>query len=217
MSEPLPLRFGRDISSERLDELDLECISYGAELIRPDQGNIHILDIGAGFGAVARELSKLPGTRVTAVDRNRALQEHYAGLQRSHPNLEFKACCVPDDWPFEGNRFTIVACQRMIHYLPHAAALDLLVKIRRVLDRGGRLFISVSGANTELADGLEDVPLARRFGALRPDRQTQHDIRAPVCLYTADEFTATLHSAGLRVVRCWLSDFGNVKAIAHCA
>jgi len=38
-----------------------------------------------------------------------------------------------------------------------------------------------------------------------------------VCLYTADEFDATLTTTGFRVERCWLSDFGNVKAIARPA
>jgi len=217
MNESSPLRFGRDISSERLDELDLECIAYGAELLRQRGTGVTVLDIGAGFGAVAQALSRLPGTSVTAVDRNGALQQHFDRLRETHPNLEFRACDVAAEWPFEGTAFAIVACQRMIHYLPHASALDLLGRIRSVLDDGGRLFISASGANSELADGLEAVPLARRFGTLRPDRQAQHDIREPVCLYTADELTTTLQAVGFNVDRCWLSDFGNVKAIARPA
>jgi SAM-dependent methyltransferase len=217
MNDSSPPRFGRDISSERLDELDLECIAYGAELVRQRGAGVAMLDIGAGVGAVAQALSRLPGTAVTAVDRNRALQEHYDRLRGSLPNLEFRACDVAAEWPFAGRIFAIVACQRMIHYLPHASALDLLGRIRGVLDDGGRLFVSASGASSELGDGLEAVPLADRFRMLRPDRQAQHDIREPVCLYTGDELTATLQAAGFSVDRCWLSEFGNVKAIARPA
>jgi len=211
-----PLRFGHDISSERLDELDLACIAHAAETVR-QRGPIAALDIGAGFGAVARALGELPGTRVTAVDRNPDLRSHYERLRPTHPNVDFRACNVPVEWPFDDAAFALVTCQRMIHYLPHHGALELLAKIRRALDDDGRLFISASGSGSELADGLDLVPLARRFGRLRPDRQAEHDIREPVCLYSADELAATLHAAGFRVERCWLSDFGNVKAIAHRA
>ena len=217
MNESSPPRFGRDISSERLDELDLECIAYGAELVRQRGAGVAMLDIGAGFGAVAQALSRLPGTMVTAVDRNPALQDHYDRLRDTHPNLEFKACDVSVQWPFASVAFAIVACQRMIHYLPHVSGLDLLGRIRSVLENDGRLFVSASGASSELGDGLDAVPLAHRFRTLRPDRQAQHDIREPVCLYTADELIATLHAAGFSVDRCWLSDFGNVKAIARPA
>jgi SAM-dependent methyltransferase len=215
MIDSSALRFGRDVSSGRRDELDLECIAYGVELVRQRRSGIAVLDIGAGYGAVAQALSDLPGTNVTAVDRDPALQPHYDRVRHSRPNLEFRQCDVAAEWPFEDATFAIVACQRMLHYLPHAAALVLLGRIRRALDGDGRLFISASGAGSELADGLDLAPLAQRFGVLRPDRQAQHDIREPVCLYGRDEFAATLETAGFGVDRCWLSEFGNVKAIAR--
>ena len=58
-----------------------------------------------------------------------------------------------------------------------------------------------------------EVAIEERFGVLSDLGQDMFSIQEPVCLYSQEEFVNLLQSAGWIVDECWVSAFGNIKAV----
>jgi len=103
----------------------------------------HVLDVACGTGVVARAAAKRVGSagRVVGVDLNPAMM----GVARSLP----VPTGAPIEWlerdaldlQFEDTSFDVVLCQQGLQFFPDKEAA--LKEMRRVLDRGGRLALSV--------------------------------------------------------------------------
>jgi SAM-dependent methyltransferase len=210
---------GVDIATQRADDLDLAAIAH-IESIKPDvkQGRAHVLEIGCGFGGQAVRMAKA-GAKVLATDLE-DYSEHVAQLSSdvSEGSVDFLQAKIEDLSQVLGctERFDVVMCQRMIHYLPWAAAVASLRSLRSVAKHGGRLFISASGLLSELGQGYEgkDVAIPERFHRLEEAMATKHAIFPRVCLYTEAEMIALLTETGWEPVKVFSSPFGNIKAIA---
>jgi ubiquinone/menaquinone biosynthesis C-methylase UbiE len=105
-----------------------------------------VLEIGPGFGATTKVLSRRPGA-LTVLE----LDEGYC--ERLRRELPERVTVVQGDataMPFDDGRFSAVVCFTMLHHLPSAAAQDrLLGEAARVLAPGG-LFAGTDSIGTSL-------------------------------------------------------------------
>jgi hypothetical protein len=109
--------------------------------------------------------------------------------------------------------FDIALCQRTIHYLSYKAARESLRTVRSLVKE--KLFISVTGTGSLIGEvyPAAALPIEDRFAELSDLGKDMFSIREPVCLYNQAEFVNLLQSAGWIVDECWVSAFGNIKAV----
>lgn len=93
-----------------------------------------VLEIGPGFGATTRVLSRRPGA-LSVLE----LEQRYCEKLRRTLDGEVEVINADaTDMPFEDARFSAVVCFTMLHHLPSPAAQDrLLAEASRVLRSGG--------------------------------------------------------------------------------
>lgn len=204
---------GADIASQRADDLDL--IALGFLRSRPHSSTTMALDLACGKGGQAYRMA-LAGARVIAVDSS-DFEDDILKLRKSSGGLNISF--LKEDMrflDFPGTvSFDIIICQRAIHYLPHLEAIKVVARMGKWLKPDGRIFLSASGANSELGSlypGLEHN-VEDRFHPLDPAMQEKHDIRGDVCLYTQDDIHLLAKRSNLQVLQSFLSPFGNIKAV----
>lgn len=208
--------FGIDIATQRADDLDemtLEAIRSMVAVSKTPRS----LDIACGAGGQAARMSAA-GALVTAcdiIDYEEAIAatcQHLSAPMVSFSKTDMRA--LTDVFPPHG--FDILTCQRAIHYLPYQAALAAVSSMATLLVPGGRLFLSASGLESELAAGYsgKDMHIHARYAPLSPEIVARHGIHGPVCLYTKDELLTLMEGAGFNVLTVFASPFGNVKAMA---
>ena len=203
----------------RADDLDERCLDFlerRAEeypSVRPTA-----LDIATGDGKQALRMAQ-HGAMVTAVDvhdRARTLADAARRWRITRPpvfcRVDMQA--LSEDLP--GAPYDAIVCQRAIHYLPYVEALAALRQWPRFLKSGGRLYISAYGLRSVFANGYPDLgrPVEKRFAALSWETAERYGVRAPVCLYDTVDLIDLLHRAGFGVAETFVSDTGNVKAVA---
>jgi hypothetical protein len=210
---PTSGRHGANISSQRLDELDIRALRYAL-----DQSNrpAAALDLGCGlglqglrfasFGLPTVLIDQLPVemTVLGLADLPALLPISY--LQRYARQL------AAGDLPAV---LQLCYSQRFIHYLRFGEAVDLLRLIRGRMPPGARLFLSASGLASELGLGYtgHDSPLSERLAPLEPGLAAKHCIVEPVCLYGPEELAILGETARFRPERVFASAFGNVKGV----
>lgn len=96
-----------------------------------------VLEVGCGDGSFTRSLAEL-SSRVTAVDISASQIERNA---RAHPEIRFLQHDVAQPFPFARETFGAVWCSEVLEHLfdPGFA----LREMQRVLERGGRLLVTV--------------------------------------------------------------------------
>ena len=116
----------------------------------------------------------------------------------------------------KGYSFHLICCQRAIHYLPWAEAVEVVRQFASLLLPGGKVFLSASGLHSELGNGYAhgSVPVEDRYAPLAQAMADKHGIAGDVCLYDADDLARLLTMAGLTVETIFTSSFGNIKGIA---
>jgi len=214
--QPTKTMHGIDISSQRTDWLDQCCLDAVSEKAAPGQ-DVITLDLGAGEGAQSIRMART-GAKVTAVDLETAALSQ--NVSASGPQMKQRIRVIekrfehlqsgdlPEDMDF-------IYAQRSIHYLPYDGALTLLKMARNKMARGGQIFISAGGFDTEygLAHPGRDKPIQDRFDFISPEMQKKHGICHKITVYTAGEMAELLSESGFSVQEVRLSEFGNVKAI----
>ena len=97
--------------------------------------------------------------------------------------------------------------------MKYSEALDLLTFLKKIVSK--KLFISVTGIDSDIGEQYtaKELLLAERFSTLEKEAQETFSITEPVCLYTPVEFIELLTEAGFEIEVCWVSAFGNIKAI----
>jgi hypothetical protein len=203
---------GSDIAGQRIDELDRIALAQVLDLAatRPS-----CVEFGPGFGWQGARFALLgarthlydllpPSRLVSAVAREPGIELVY-----SQVDLGVLAGVVLPP------RIELAFSQRTLHYLPFAAARDLLTLAAGRMGAGAMLCLSVSGIASELGDGYAHaaLPVAQRFAPLAPAMQSRHGITEALCLYAPAELTALAEASGFAAERVWLSPFGNVKGI----
>ena len=167
---------------------------------------------------LACKLARL-GARVTVTGQpalrreaeNRILA---AGYRDEVGFIEVYWPALPDKLP--GEAFDMIVVRRDLSALPYAEASQVIRQLLRRLRIGGKIYLSVLGLLSELAEGYggNDAELVSRFAPLKPLLADKYDIAGPVCLYTERELFLLLLEAGASVLRTLTTTYGSVKAIA---
>lgn len=206
---------GIDVASKRADDLDKKVLAYIA-----DHPGCQVLELGSGAGGQSVRMA-LAGAQVTAVDRFDfssifAQLREEKGLSVDQLHFVLGDMLWLEDMGVQG-KFAATVLQRTLHHVPYLAAKQLLTHLKE-LTTGG-LYVSVTGLGSLVGDtypgGLE--PITERFCSLTDLGKEMFQIREPVCLYTQTEFEELLEVAGWRVDECWVSAFGNIKAVCSSA
>jgi SAM-dependent methyltransferase len=203
--------YGIDVAIRRADDLDRVLLKQLALKENPQ-----VLDIGCGAGGQSLRMVEV-GASVCGVDIY-DYSDYFRELRKekdlSESVLEFIQADVVELEDVLGDReFDDCCMQRVLHYLPYSKALEVLGVVRGVVE--DKLYISVTGLDTYLKEYYEDRDevIAERFCGLSPEGAELFHIENPVCLYTQAEFETLLKDSGWKVEKCWVSDFGNIKAV----
>lgn len=193
------MNYGFDIGAERADDLDMRIIEAIKHMKFPS-----VLDLGSGRGGQTKRMTDA-GATVTAVDIA-DYSDHYTTDFTQSDALSFVKN-VPD------KTYDVTCAQRMIHYLPHDQAIELLQHLRRITRHS--LYISVTGLESAVGRAYSDKakPIEERLTKLDPEEQTTFGISEPLCLYARDEFIELLSTSGWHIEHIWTSAFGNHKAV----
>lgn len=224
---------GIDISKSRLDDVDREVVAFALGY----KGKKVAVDLGCGSGRVSIILALMGFdvwlydiqdlsdyfTKVGEVleigDKLHFIQTDIALLVVSH-NIS-----GGEDEVDEGSErqtqyalpsdIVIAISQRTLHHLLYVSARDLLQGVNHKMIKGGKLFLSVSGIESKLAEDYEcaDSPAAERFCPVGEVGKSVYSISGNVCLYKQQEVVDMLEGVGLTVDKVYKSAFGNIKAI----
>lgn len=194
---------GADIASQRADDLDQFCLADIGERVP------FCLDLGCGQGGQSLRMAEM-GAKVLAVDSAMS-------FTCVHPNIEFECADALDFVQRSYLSFDVVSCQRMIHYLPASGARSLVEGLFNRLKSRGSLYLSASGIKSELSDGYfhRNLDWEARFCMLSSEMAVNHNIMAPVCLYSESDMQNLLAEAGFTEISVFSSAFGNIKAKAR--
>jgi hypothetical protein len=204
---------GVDISSQRMDDLDRKCLQFALEQTSDD---LAAVDLGCGLGVQGIRIA-LTGIETLLIDsldiENRVTQcSDLLNLQNIQFLKKDVRLLLPQDLP---ERIQILYSQRFIHYLKFEEAEALIGMMAGRMETGGRVFLSASGIDTELADGYADREKAvhDRYSPLSGTMALKHQIHEPVCLYSEMELKQLFQPHGFKEVLVWSSEFGNIKGI----
>lgn len=205
--------YGVDVAATRADDLDKKMIAIVEQKVSPS-----VLDIGCGAGGQSLCLASC-GASVLGVDID-DYRDTFQTLRKVNNfddgSLEFVCGDIEQLESFlKGRIFDDCCFQRVIHYFPYVTAVEILKKLRTYVTDG--LYISVTGLESAIGEDYKDSvkPVAQRFCTLDKEHAEIFGIHAPLCLYTQSEFEGLLQESGWSVVGCWVSAFGNIKAICH--
>jgi SAM-dependent methyltransferase len=207
---------GVDIAAQRADDLDTAALEF---LIKVG-GHARALDAASASGGQAARMA-VAGADVVALDIDdytdacnavaaaHGVEEQVRFVQHDLTHLDEAAAAALGE-------FDAIVCQRMIHYVPYSHAIDIVRRLKRLLRKGGRLYLSASGLHSELGDGYAaaTAPVDMRYSPLSDEMVERHGINGPVCLYSVANLAQLIEAAGMRVERVYASAFGNIKAIA---
>ncbi len=206
---------GIDIAKGRVDALDKQVLEYALS----HKGRKLAVDLGSGESRLSAILLLL-GWEVWLYDI-KDLSKYCATLEQlssAGEKLHFKQVDLKDlnssDLPSD---ISLVISQRTLHHLPYGSSVSLLKNVYNKMTAGGKLFMSVSGIESKLAEGYEcaNSPIGERFCKVGGVGQTTYSITDNVCLYTKGEARELVESAQLNVESISNSDFGNIRIIAN--
>ena len=205
--------WGHDVSSRRVDELDVDCIRFAL-----DSGphNVSGIDIGCGLGTASSALAFL-GVRMDLIDVL-PLNQRFDAIRTQLPqrNLTFRSIDARNltSADLQGP-YRFLYSRRFIHYLTYAQAESLVTLVAQHLEKDGRAFVSTSGIHSELRLGYADAEqsVERRHGFLSDEMRNKHNIEERVCLYSEGEFASLFERSGFHTLNVWSSEFGNVQGL----
>lgn len=203
--------FGVDVAVQRADDLDKKILSF-----IKNEKNLSVLELGCGAGGQSARMA-LVGARVVAIDIydfSSVFNKLCEINNLTEGYLRFKQGDIRDFAKItDGQKFDIACLQRVIHYLTFQEALTLLGELRSLISK--KLFISVSGINTEIGNNYQhkERDIRERYCHLDNERAELFNIKQPLCLYSKEEFHSLLEKSGWMVEEIWVSAFGNIKAV----
>ena len=205
--------YGVDISSQRIDDLDQLCLEY----VLKNQ-NVTSIDVGCGMGFHGIRMALLNSKTylVDILDIKDYIDKINRLVRLSIPISYIKS----DVRKLNMNllpAIDVLYSQRFIHYLQYSQAIKFLVQINSKIKHGGKLYLSVSGINSELSNGYKckEKDIRHRFCKLSLENKKKHKIKESVCLYSKEEFSNLISESGFSSIKIWESGFGNIKAIGE--
>jgi SAM-dependent methyltransferase len=208
--------FGVDVGVLRADDLDRRMISDVQDRLK--EGNVpQVLDLGCGAGGQSVRLATAGASvlAVDVVDYTEAFRVSRAAHELSEDVLGFTQRDISKPDFVRGTQFDLCCFQRTIHYVPYLDALEILQSLRIHRAAAGKLYISVTGLESDIGRAYEDSDksVEQRFCRLYEPEAVTFRINQPVCLYTPEEFVVLLQEGEWEIEECWVSAFGNIKAV----
>jgi len=204
---------GIDIAEKRLDILSKSFFSY---LLKQNAGQ-KILDLGCGSGFVGVTASFLHHkVFLYDIDDQYFLTKKIVFLQK---NFNLKIFFEKQDlsninYKILPNGVDVVYMGSFLHYLKYDDAIKLLTIIKKKMRVGGRVFVSVSGLNSELGVGYENErDIKRRFSYLDSNNRDRFLIQKQVVLYEKKDLVKVFTDIGFKLIEIKETAFGNLKGV----
>ena len=201
--------YGIDVASMRLGNLDREVLKFALDW----KGPKFAVEFGAGSGRLSIILAML-GYRVYIYEMGEvgflSLAETFK-LKIFHKKMdirELKASDLPE-------KISIFVAERVLHFLRFQESKKILAKVIRRMEKGGRIFLSLSGINSPIGEGYKhrDLPVEDRFCLPSEEVREKFKIDVPVCLYELEDLRKLFEGFRVREVKVRKTAFGNVEGI----
>jgi len=201
--------YGIDVSSKRLGYLDREVLKFALDW----KGSKFSVEFGAGSGRLSLILALL-GYRVYIYDLGDAELLNLAKtlkLKIFHEKTDIRYIKT-SDLP---EKISIFVAERVLHYLRFEESRRVLARVIRRMEKGGRLFLSLSGINSPIGKDYEhrDFPVEKRFCLPSREVMEKFKIDVPICLYDIEDLRRLLDGFPVREVKLRITAFGNVEGI----
>jgi SAM-dependent methyltransferase len=201
--------YGIDVSSKRLGYLDREVLKFALDW----KGSKFSVEFGAGSGRLSLILALL-GYRVYIYDLGDVELLNLAKalkLKIFHEKADIRYIKT-SDLP---EKISIFVAERVLHYLRFEESRRVLAKVIRRMEKGGRLFLSLSGTNSPIGKDYEhrDFPVEKRFCLPSRGVMEKFKIDVPICLYDIEDLRRLLEGFPVREVKLRITAFGNVEGI----
>jgi SAM-dependent methyltransferase len=201
--------YGIDVSSKRLGYLDREVLKFALDW----KGSKFSVEFGAGSGRLSLILALL-GYRVYIYDLGDVELLNLAKtlkLKIFHEKTDIRYIKT-SDLP---EKISIFVAERVLHYLRFEESRRVLARVIRRMEKGGRLFLSLSGINSPIGKDYEhrDFPVEKRFCLPSREVMEKFKIDVPICLYDIEDLRRLLDGFPVREVKLRITAFGNVEGI----
>jgi SAM-dependent methyltransferase len=201
--------YGIDVSSKRLGYLDREVLKFALDW----KGSKFSVEFGAGSGRLSLILALL-GYRVYIYDFGDVELLNLAKALKLKIFYEktdiryIKTSDLPE-------KISIFVAERVLHYLRFEESRRVLARVIRRMEKGGRLFLSLSGINSPIGKDYEhrDFPVEKRFCLPSREVMEKFKIDVPICLYDTEDLRRLLDGFPVREVKLRITAFGNVEGI----
>jgi len=201
--------YGIDVSSKRLGYLDREVLRFALDW----KGSKFSVEFGAGSGRLSLILALL-GYRVYIYDLGDVDLIKLAKtlkLKIFHEKTDIRYIKT-SDLP---EKISIFVAERVLHYLRFEESKRVLARVIRRMEKGGRLFLSLSGINSPIGKDYKhrDFPVEKRFCLPSREVMEKFKIDVPICLYDIEGLRRLLDGFPIREVKLRITAFGNVEGI----
>ncbi len=201
--------YGIDVSSKRLGYLDREVLRFALDW----KGSKFSVEFGAGSGRLSLILALL-GYRVYIYDLGDVELLNLAQalkLKIFHEKTDIRYIKT-SDLP---EKISIFVAERVLHYLRFEESRRVLARVIRRMEKGGRIFLSLSGINSPIGKDYEhrDFPVEKRFCLPSREVMEKFKIDVPICLYDIEDLRRLLDGFPVREVNLRSTAFGNVEGI----
>ncbi len=204
---------GIDISKKRLDDLDKQALAFAIDnnINNPSK---RFADFGCGSGKISVAISCLGYEGF--LNDTKSLRSRFQNLSRKlGVKLNFKQSKIEKiEYKEFPDNLDLIISQRTLHYLAHKNLITFLKQSKKSLNKGGRVFLSFSGVDSEIGKDYDLNPdLDNRFSKVSETNQEKFQILDPVCLYSIKEIEDLMEKLDFKKIKAWESDFKNIKVI----
>ncbi len=201
--------YGIDVVSLRLGRLDKEILRFALDW----KGPKFAVEFGAGSARLSIILA-LMGYRVYIYDVAEIGFLDFAenlNLKVFYKKTDIRRLKI-SDLP---ERISVFVAERVLHFLKFEESRKILSKVIKRMERGGRLFLSLSGINSPIGEGYKgrDLPVEERFFLPSDEVMEKFKIDVPICLYDLDDLKKLLEGFPVKQVEIRRTAFGNVEGI----
>lgn len=203
-------KHGIQITSSRMGKLEKKLIKYTLDLPKSSVG----LDLGAGNGYISILLS-LMQKNIYFYDlkidfKLKIFKKLFASkkLYLKKKNLkEVEYIDFPKNIDF-------VYSARFLHYLTYDEAENLLRKFSKNMKSGAKIFITVSGLNSDIGINYDCAgkDIKKRNCFLSKSNQSRFEIKEKITLYKKEELEKLIGEY-FKIEESWESDFKNIFVI----
>ncbi len=198
------------------DDLDARSLEF-AKYIMAKKSACHAADLGAScYMPQAIRFAQIGGY-ADAFDFAPPMPEYESVRAELGARIRYHQADLANLPPMENlGKYDLVYSNRLIGFLPFAAAKEMIAFFSRLAVPGARFFLSFHSLDSSLAENYPDAAkkIENRFAPAINVRTIQYQITAPLCLYQKSDIEgAFLSGLPLRVADQWQSDSGTYKYV----